>query len=92
MSRHTARRKLEDLIKKFEGEKEFYLSLKYNEMNARKQFIDPFWEIFGWDLTNIHEVELSYPVELGHREHLKFADYTIKINYQPARYRCDRKA
>ena len=83
MSIRAARQKIEALIKKFDGEKDFYLSLQYNEMNARKQFIDPFWEAFGWDLGNIHEVELSYPVEVGHREHLKFADYTFKISDRP---------
>ena len=53
MSKRTARHTIETLITKFEGEKEFYLSPQYNEMNARKQFIDPFWEALGWDLGNM---------------------------------------
>ena len=83
MSIQKARRKIGQLVRKFEQEKALYLSSQYNETNARKQFIDSFWEALDWDLGNIHEVELSYPVEIGHREHLKFADYTFKISERP---------
>jgi len=41
-----------ELIKRFEDNKEAYRSGQYNETQLRREFIDPFFGILGWDVDN----------------------------------------
>lgn len=43
---------LKKLIEKFEKDYSFYKSKDYNEYNCRIDFIDPFFDILGWDINN----------------------------------------
>ncbi|MGD0551460.1 MAG: hypothetical protein ABSB25_02285 [Sedimentisphaerales bacterium] len=58
------------LIERFERNIESYKSQGYNEAGVRREFIDPFFEAFGWNMQNeagitqaykdvIHEDEIS---------------------------------
>ena len=58
------------LVQKFEEHKFHYTSSKYDESNTRRDFIDPFFELLGWDVGNSagkapdkREVILEDPVE-----------------------------
>ncbi len=40
------------LIERFEPNRDVYRSHNYNETEARREFIDPFFKAFGWDIDN----------------------------------------
>ena len=44
--------KLQNLIIKFEKDKNHYLSKDYLEAQVRQDFINPFFEALGWDIEN----------------------------------------
>ncbi|MFQ5451851.1 MAG: Eco57I restriction-modification methylase domain-containing protein [Nitrospinaceae bacterium] len=52
---------VDELVIKFDRNREAYLSGKYNETQVRVQFIDPFFKLLGWDVHN----------EQGHAEAYK---------------------
>jgi len=52
ISKDEARKKIEQLVEKFEENKEFYLSPDYNETQTRRELIDPFFKALGWDMDN----------------------------------------
>ncbi len=41
-----------ELIENFDRDIEAYHSQQYNETQLRREFIDPFFEELGWDVTN----------------------------------------
>ncbi len=41
-----------ELIETFDRDVEAYHSQQYNETQLRREFIDPFFEELGWDVTN----------------------------------------
>jgi len=43
ISKDEARKKIEQLVEKFEENKKFYLSPDYNETQTCREFIDPFF-------------------------------------------------
>jgi type I restriction-modification system DNA methylase subunit len=47
-----APKELLELIKNFDENLEEYTSLSFNEDTAKIHFIDPFFEILGWDVSN----------------------------------------
>jgi len=38
------------LVDRFDQNRDAYLSGSYNEMQLRREFIDPFFEALGWDV------------------------------------------
>jgi len=40
------------LIERFERNRDAYRSHAYNETQARREFIDPLFKAFGWDVNN----------------------------------------
>ncbi len=48
---------VEALARKFDADRETYLSPGYGEAQARGHFITPFFNALGWDMAN----ELSFP-------------------------------
>jgi hypothetical protein len=73
-----------DLIETFDRNIEAYRSPQYNETQLRREFIDPFFEELGWDMTNkagrapqyrevIHEDAISVSGET------KAPDYCFRI-------------
>lgn len=41
-----------DLVSRFRDSYDFYTSANYNEAQLRQEFINPFFEALGWDMTN----------------------------------------
>jgi type I restriction-modification system DNA methylase subunit len=41
-----------DLVERFERNRDAYMSGAYNETQVRREFIDPFFELLGWDIAN----------------------------------------
>jgi len=45
-------RNIEELIERFDQNREAYLSGTYNETQLRHEFVDPFFIALGWDVSN----------------------------------------
>ena len=43
---------INDLIKKYEAGRSHYLTDRYNETEVRNEFLDPLFQLLGWDITN----------------------------------------
>ncbi|SRR6267142_1278701 len=43
---------LQSLLRKYELDRDTYISPEYNEAQARSQFISPFFRALGWDVEN----------------------------------------
>jgi len=77
---------IKQLIEKYESDREFYLTNKYNETLLRSDFLDPFFELLGWDIknnagkpTNEREVILEEALKANASEHSKKPDYTFRL-------------
>jgi predicted type IV restriction endonuclease len=51
-TREIFAQQLQNLIRKFEADKEHYLSKAYSEAQGRIDFITPFFKALGWDVEN----------------------------------------
>lgn len=78
--------KISSLIQKYEREREYYRSTMYNETLLRNDFLDPLFEILGWDIknklgknTSEREVLLEEPLKANASEHSKKPDYTFRL-------------
>jgi hypothetical protein len=74
---------LEGLVRKFDADRDTYLSPGYGEAQARSHFITPFFKALGWDVEN--EAGVPYHLcevweEKGETEGRP--DYTFRINSQ----------
>ena len=80
------KQKIHDLVHKYEQDRDFYRTSKFNEMEVRNQFLDPLFEIFGWDIrnssgknTNEREVLLEESLKANAATHSKKPDYTFRL-------------
>ena len=74
------------LIEKYNADRKYYLTNKYNETLLRSDFLDPFFELLGWDIknnagkpTNEREVILEEALKKNASEHSKKPDYTFRL-------------
>ncbi len=77
--------KLESLIRKFDADRDHYLSKQYSEAQARVDFITPFFKALGWDVENEaglphHDREVF--VEKGEAETEGRPDYNFRLGGQ----------
>jgi hypothetical protein len=77
---------IKQLIDNYASNRDFYLSNKYNETLLRSDFLDPLFELLGWDIknhagkpTNEREVILEEPLKANASEHSKKPDYTFRL-------------
>lgn len=77
---------IQNLIDKYETDREHYLSSAYNETQLRTDFLDPFFEALGWDInnkqgksTNEREVLLEEPLKAEANSNTKKPDYTFRL-------------
>ena len=78
--------RISSLIQKYERERDYYRSTMYNETLLRNDFLDPLFEILGWDIknklgknTSEREVLLEEPLKANASEHSKKPDYTFRL-------------
>ncbi|MHC1564868.1 MAG: hypothetical protein ACXQS6_00920, partial [Candidatus Syntropharchaeales archaeon] len=50
--REQAKEKLKELARRFRYNLDVYKKSTYNETQVRREFIDPFFEALGWDVSN----------------------------------------
>ena len=77
---------IKQLIEKYQSDRDFYLTNKYNETLLRSDFLDPFFELLGWDIknnagkpTNEREVILEEALKANASENSKKPDYTFRL-------------
>lgn len=77
---------IKQLIKKYQSDRNYYLTNKYNETLLRSDFLDPFFELLGWDIknnagkpTNEREVILEEALKANASENSKKPDYTFRL-------------
>ncbi len=77
---------IKQLIEKYQSDRNYYLTNKYNETLLRSDFLDPFFELLGWDIknnagkpTNEREVILEEALKTNASENSKKPDYTFRL-------------
>ncbi len=79
--------KLIDLIDRFERNLDAYRAGQYNETQVRREFIDPFLKLLGWDVDNEKGYAEAYK-EVVHEDAIrvgrstKAPDYSLRIGGQ----------
>ena len=75
-----------ELVERFERNKEHYKKGGFNEAQLRREFLDPFFECLGWDMTNkrghaeaYKEVIHEDAIKVGIKETTKAPDYCFRI-------------
>ncbi len=82
----TQLKRLSNLIEKYNNNLSYYRSTQYNETQLRTDFLDIFFSILGWDLTNTsgkmtneREVLVEESLKLNAGENTKKPDYTFRL-------------
>jgi hypothetical protein len=77
---------IQELVAKYAANRENYLNANYNETLLRSDFLDPFFELLGWDIknhaakpTNQREVILEEGLKADVNENTKKPDYTFRL-------------
>ena len=77
-------KQISDLVERFERNIDAYHSPAYNETQLRIEFVDPFFEALGWDVTNKAGYAEQYK-DVIHEDAIKIAgaskapDYCFRI-------------
>src|SRR5215211_9511118 len=72
------------LVERFDQQRQVYRAGRYNETQLRREFLDPFFEALGWDMTNRDGLAEIYK-EVIHEDSLeiegenKAPDYAFRI-------------
>jgi len=85
----TVPTKVLELIERFDSNIDAYRSGKYNETQVRLEFINPFFEELGWDITNKQGYAEAYK-EVVHEDAIKVGGATKAPDYS-FRIGCVRK-
>ena len=77
---------IKDLVKKYHSDREAYLKADYNETQLRTDFLDPLFEMLGWDIknstgkpTNEREVLVEEGLKADASSNTKKPDYTFRL-------------
>jgi predicted type IV restriction endonuclease len=71
---------LKDLIERFENNLSAYKSTKYNEAQLRQEFINPMFELLGWDVNNRKGYAEAYK-DVIHEDAIKVGGATKAPDY-----------
>ena len=83
-NKQTAKEKIESLVFRFEEQFESYKNSDYNETLTRRDFIDPFFKVLGWDIDNESGYAEAYR-EVIHEDKVKVSgsikarDYSFRL-------------
>ena len=76
----AAPKKVIELVERFRQNFEDYKSGSYNETQLRREFLDPFFEILGWDVSNKKGYADAYK-DVIHEDSIKVGGYTKAPDY-----------
>ena len=68
------------LVERFDRNREAYRSPQYNEMQLRREFLDPFFGALGWDVDNRAGWAEAYK-EVIHEDAIKIGGFTKAPDY-----------
>ena len=68
------------LVGRFENNREAYRSGQYNETQLRREFVDPFFKILGWDVNNEKGYAEAYK-DVIHEDSIKVGGVTKAPDY-----------
>ena len=68
------------LVERFDRNREAYRSPQYNEMQLRREFLDPFFAALGWDVDNRAGWAEAYK-EVIHEDAIKIGGFTKAPDY-----------
>ncbi|MFA4873681.1 MAG: N-6 DNA methylase [Patescibacteria group bacterium] len=73
-----------ELVEKFARNIAEYKNPKYNETQVRVEFVNPFWELLGWDVNNVSGYSLAFRDVIHEDEvrvglNTKAPDYSFRI-------------
>ncbi len=71
---------IRDLVKRFSQNKESYSAASYNETQLRQEFLNPFLEALGWDVSNKQGYAEAYK-EVIHEDAVKIGTATKAPDY-----------
>lgn len=78
--RSTTVETIGNLVQRFSGQRQAYADSAYKEAQVRREFIDPFFEILGWDMQNRAGAPEAYK-DVIHEDAIKFAGGTKAPDY-----------
>ena len=91
-------KEVKTLVKNFKDNEKYYLSPSYSEIDARRDFIDKFFEALGWDVyhntqKNPYEQEVRVEKNVAVGKAQKRADYSFCIspNYRDTKFYVEAK-
>ena len=64
-----------ELVERFNTNREAYRSGQYNETQLRREFIDPFFQLLGWDVNNKNGYAEAYK-DVIHEDSIKIGGLT----------------
>ncbi|MBC8174059.1 MAG: restriction endonuclease subunit M, partial [Candidatus Marinimicrobia bacterium] len=73
-------KKVVDLINRFDSNIDAYRSGNYKEIMLRKEFIDPFFKVLGWDVDNEQGIAEAYK-DVIHEDSIKVGGSTKAPDY-----------
>ena len=76
----TAPEGLKRLVDRFERNRESYVSGRYNETQLRREFVDPLFELLGWDVSNSKGRPEAFK-DVVHEDALKIGGSTKAPDY-----------
>ena len=71
---------IHELVERFDRNRDVYRSGMYNETQARREFIDPFFEALGWDVNNRQGYAEAYK-DVIHEDAIKIGGATKAPDY-----------
>src|SRR3990170_7634671 len=76
----TVTREILGLVGRFENNLDAYRSGSYNETQLRREFVDPFFKILGWDVNNEKGYAEAYK-DVIHGDSIKVGGLTKAPDY-----------
>jgi len=73
-------KEVEELVERFDRNKEQYKSGSYNETQLRREFVDPFFYSLGWDIENRQGIAEPYK-DVIHEDAIKIGTATKAPDY-----------
>lgn len=73
-------KEIADLIERFDRNREAYKSGQYNEMQLRREFLDPLFAALGWDMNNSQGYAEAYK-DVIHEDSIKVGSDTKAPDY-----------
>lgn len=89
MPKEEAKQKVQELIEKYEKVKASHSTSKYTEEETKKDFIQPLFQILGWDTTDKNEVTAEEVQSGGRIDYGFYLNGRLKFNVEAKSLKTD---